>query len=77
MAQNDYDAIKTAFESSKVKDMASLKAAFIRDTNSLEKMAVSLPIYEEIKNNKHIEIASGPFVLEFDKDGNIVNMPEF
>ena len=77
VAQNDYDAIKTAFESSKVKDIASLKAAFIRDTNSLEKMAVSLPLYEEIKSNKHIEIISGPFVLEFDKEGNIVNMPEF
>ena len=40
-------------------------------------MAVSLPLYEEIKGNKHIEIISGPFVLEFDNEGNIVNMPEF
>ncbi len=77
VAPNDYEAVKTAFESSKVKNPEETKAAFIRDTNSLEKIAISIPLYEQIKGNNHIEIISGPFSLEFDENGDISNIPEF
>ena len=77
VAPNDFEAIKTAFTSSGVMDTENIKAAFIKDTNSLEKMAVSLSLYKEIKENKNIEKISEPFLIDFDSNGNLLNQIDF
>lgn len=72
-ATDDLDAIKASVETVGLEDTTDAKVLYIKDTNSLEYIAVSLPLYEDIKDLPQIEAVSEPFELSFDEEGNLLN----
>jgi len=72
-AANDLEAIKASIETIGLEDTRDAKMMYIKNTNALEVIAVSLPMYEELKTNPRIEVISKPFSLKFDEQGNLLN----
>lgn len=48
-----------------------LKLAKIKNTLYMDEIEVSEALYNEIKDNAHVEYICGPYDLEFDVDGNV------
>ena len=73
VAKNDFEAVNAAFNCTGLRDISSIRAAVIKNTNALEYIAVTENVYDEIKNNDCIEKVGGPFELEFDSSGVLVS----
>ncbi len=73
IASDDLTAITAAIETVGLENTKSAKIMYIQDTNSLEYIAVSEPLYEQLKDNKNIERISEPFKLAFDENKRLVN----
>lgn len=71
---NDYEAIKTAIKTANNLDYDGRKSRIVRikNTLSLKNIYVSEPLIEEVKKNSNLEIISGPFDFEFDKENNLI-----
>ena len=73
VAPNDKVAINTAYRASMCFDESKLKGMYIKNTSSLEYLAVTKRLYEELKVIEMIEAVSDLFRLEFDEKGGLIN----
>lgn len=73
IAADDLSAISAAVETVGLEDTKNAQIMYIQDTNSLEYIAVSEPLYEELKNSENIERVSEPFALAFDDGNRLMN----
>lgn len=71
VAPNDLKAIEVSFTSTGIEETESLRAIYIKNTSSLEYMAVSEKVFDAIKDKANIEKISEPFELTFDEAGNL------
>lgn len=71
VAPNDLKAIEVSFTSTGIEETEALKAIYIKNTSSLEYMAVSEKVFDTIKDKANIEKISEPFELTFDEAGNL------
>lgn len=71
---NDYEAIKTAIKTANNLDYDGRKSRIVRikNTLSLKNIYVSESLIEDVKKNSKLEIISGPFDFEFDKENNLI-----
>lgn len=70
---NDQDAIQAALNTVGLNDITAAHCIFIRDTNSLEYLAVSEALYQDLlRDDPHIEKQGQPFELRFDQQGNLL-----
>lgn len=71
---NDYEAIKTAIKTANNLDYDGRKSRIVRikNTLSLKNIYVSESLIEDVKKNSNLEIISGPFDFEFDKENNLI-----
>lgn len=70
----DREAILAAIETVGLENPLKAKAMYIQDTNTLEKVAVSEALYQDLKDNPHLETIGGPFQLEFDASGKLLTV---
>lgn len=71
VAPNDLKAIEVSFTATGIEKTEALRAIYIKNTSSLEYMAVSEQVFDVIKDKANIEKISGPFELSFDEAGNL------
>ncbi len=74
VAPNDLKAIKVAFTATGIEETEAIRAIYIKNTSSLEYMAVSEKVFATIKDNANIEKISEPFELAFDEAGNLATL---
>jgi hypothetical protein len=56
----------------RIDDISKLRMIIIRNTLHIEQLWVTEAIYEEIKNEPHIELTEAPKLLEYDEKGSIL-----
>ncbi|MBF4693944.1 nickel pincer cofactor-dependent isomerase, group 22 [Fusibacter ferrireducens] len=73
IVENDRAAIAAAVETVGLDDPSRATLIYIRNTNCLEEMVVSEALYEQLKDNKNIEVLSELQEFEFDQDGRLLS----
>lgn len=71
---NDSQAIRLAIKACLGKDPENPRVIMIKNTLDISKIYVSENLLEEVAKNKYLELLSEPKDIEFDEEGNIVNM---
>ena len=74
--ENDLEAIKAAIFTLGIVDIQSIKMVYIRDTLSLEYLAVSAALLSEVNANASLTILDEGEELRFDENGRIISMWE-
>jgi len=70
---SDQDVIHAAVETIGLEDPSQAHVLYIQNTNELEYLAVSEPLYQAcLSENPHIERLSEPFELKFDAHGRLL-----
>jgi hypothetical protein len=69
--KNDHKLLEGAMKALKVKDPATMRLVYVKNTLHLEEVWVSEPVYEEIKDKPNVTRINGPASLLFDESGRI------
>ncbi len=69
--QNDRQAIQAAIKTCNILNKEEVRLARITNTLSLDEFEVSETLMEEVGSNKALEIASEPYALSFNSEGNL------
>ncbi len=73
VVENDFEAFKTAIGTIGIDNDDDAKVLFIKDTNSLEYVAVSESLYNDLKERNDLETIGEAFELKFDDKGNLLS----
>jgi len=73
LADVDFEAFKTAIGTIGIDNDDDAKVLFIKDTNSLEYVAVSESLYNDLKERNDLETIGEAFELKFDDKGNLLS----
>lgn len=73
VVENDREAILAAINTSGAVDQKNVRLMYIKNTSSLEYMAISEALLSEVQQNKRIQILGEPEELQFDAEGNLTN----
>ena len=71
--ENDREAIVTAIKCCSGIDFKNARIVRIKNTLETGHIEVSAPLYEELKNHPEIKYVEGPYDMEFDDEGFIVD----
>ena len=66
---SDFETIRLAIRTSPRTDFLNPRVARLRDTLTLSEMEISEAILPDIQGRDDVEVISGPFYYEFDKEG--------
>ncbi|WP_089199272.1 DUF362 domain-containing protein [Paenibacillus xerothermodurans] len=69
---HDRALIAAAVDMLRIDDTSQLRMLLIRSTLHIEHLWVSEAVYEEVKNEPHIELTDDPKLLAFDEAGNLI-----
>jgi hypothetical protein len=69
--KNDRHAIQAAIKTCNILDKSNVRLARIRNTVTLNEIAVSENLLPEVRANRHIETLGEPHVLAFNDQGNL------
>ena len=72
--QNDREAIQLCIKTCTDVNHKNIRIVRIANSLKVEHILLSESYYEEAKMNPFLEIETEPQFMEFDKEGNIVNL---